>query len=83
MPRKPTAHAGLDQLRQQAAAERVHHRNHQTEIQATELEVEEASLAIADGYAAEDERAVTARREGKAAALSKLEDLHHSGFSAE
>jgi hypothetical protein len=30
MPRKPTAHAQLDQLRQQAAAERVRQRELQT-----------------------------------------------------
>jgi multidrug resistance efflux pump len=45
---KQSAHAELDQLRQQAAAERVRHRELRAEIQAMELEVEQASGAIAD-----------------------------------
>jgi hypothetical protein len=57
--------------------------NSKPEIQATELEVQNASGAIADGYAAEDQRAVTSSREAEGAALAKLEDLHHRLAGAE
>jgi hypothetical protein len=44
--------------------------NSKPEIQATELEVQNASGAIADGCAAEDQRAVTSSREVEGAAPS-------------
>jgi excisionase family DNA binding protein len=85
MPRKAkqSAHAKLDQLRQQAATERVRHRELQAEIQAAEREVERASGAIGDAYAADDERAVTSSRKAEGAALTKLEDLQHRLAGAE
>lgn len=83
MPRKPTAHAQLDQLRQQAAAERVRHRDLQAELEAAELEVEQASHAIAAGYAAEDQHAVTAARKAEEAAAVQVKDLQHRVTGAE
>jgi hypothetical protein len=82
-PRRQTAHAGLDRLSQQAATERVRHRDLAAEFEATKHAVEEASRAITDAYAAEDERAVGQGREAEQQAVAKLKDLEHRLTGAE
>jgi hypothetical protein len=85
MPRtaKQSAHAQLDELRQRAAAERVQHRELEAQADAATLEVEQASSAIADGYAAEDQRAVTAARKAEEAAVAKVKETQHRLAGAE
>jgi hypothetical protein len=82
-PRKPTAYAQLDRLSQQAAAERVRHRDLAAEFEAAKHAVEQASRAITDGYAAEDERAVGQAREAEQQAVAKVKDQQHRLTGAE
>jgi hypothetical protein len=70
-------HAQLDELRQQAAAERMKLRELETNLAAAELDVEQQSRAIADGYAAEDERAVAEARHAEEQAVAKVRELQH------
>jgi chromosome segregation ATPase len=79
MPRKTTqsAHATLDGLRQHAAGERVKARELEGELEAAKVEVETASAAIAEAYAAENQRAVTAARKAEEAAVAKVRELQH------
>jgi hypothetical protein len=79
MPRKTnkSAHAALDELRQHAAGERVKTRELEAELEATKAEVETASGAIAEAYAAENQRAVTAARKTEEASVAKVRDLQH------
>lgn len=75
MPPKTSAHQMLDHHRQQVAAERVRHRELDAEMKAAKLAVEQAAAAIAEGYAAEDQRAVAASRKAEEAAVAKVKDL--------
>jgi hypothetical protein len=75
-PRK-TAHAELDELRQLAAAERIKRRDLEAQLAAAELDVEQRSAAVTDGYAAEDQRAVARARKGEQQAAAKASELHH------
>jgi hypothetical protein len=75
-PRK-AAHAQLDELRQHAAAERIKRRDLEAQLAAAELDVEQHSAAITDGYAAEDQRAVARARKGEQQAIAKAGELHH------
>jgi hypothetical protein len=79
VPRKDQqpAHAALDELRQQAAGERVKARELEAELGAAKAEVKTASGAIAQAYAAENQRAVTAARKTEEAAVAKIRDLQH------
>jgi hypothetical protein len=79
MPRKTTqsAHASLDELRQQAAGERVKARELEAELEAVKTDVDAASDAITEAYAAENQRAVTAARKTEEAAVAKVRDLQH------
>jgi hypothetical protein len=72
-----TAHAALDELRQAAANERMKQRELVAALEAAKAEVEQASAAIADGYAAEDERAVTQARKTEEAAVADVRELQH------
>jgi hypothetical protein len=83
MPPKKSAHNVLDQLRQQAAAERVRHRELEAEMQAAKLKVEQVGAAIADGYAADDKRAVSSSRKAEEAAVAEVKDLQHRVSGAE
>jgi hypothetical protein len=78
-----STHAELDLLRQQAAAERVRHRELQAEMEAAKLAVEQAGAAIAEGYAAEDQRSVAVSRKAEEAAVAKVKDLQHRLTGAE
>lgn len=82
-PRKQSAHAELDELRQAAAGERVKQRELGLQLDAAKLEVEQASASIADGYAVEDQRAVTAARKTEEAAVAKVRELQHRANGAE
>jgi hypothetical protein len=83
MPRNKTAHAQLDELRQAAAGERMKQRELEAQLQGARVEVEQASAAIADGYAAEDQKAVAAAGEAEDAAVAKVKDLQHRLNGAE
>jgi chromosome segregation ATPase len=85
MPRKAkqSAHATLDELRQQAAGERVKARELEAELEAAKTEVETASDAIAEAYAAENQRAVTAARKTEQAAAAKVKETQHRLAGAE
>jgi hypothetical protein len=76
-PRRQSAHAELDELRQQAAAERVKARDVEAQLEAAKAKVEQASASIADGYAAEDQRAVTIARKAEQAAVAQVYELQH------
>jgi hypothetical protein len=71
------AHDELDQLRQEAASERVKVRDADLALAAAKVEVEDAGRAITDGYAEEDPEAVRAARERERDAVEKLEDAQH------
>jgi hypothetical protein len=77
VPRKPTAHATRDELRQTVVAERVKARELKTQLEVAKVEVNAASQAITDGYAAEDERAVARAREVEQQAVAKVRDPQH------
>jgi hypothetical protein len=70
-------HDELDQLRQEAAGERVKVRDADLALAAAKVEVEDAGRAITDGYAAEDQEAVRAARDREREAVEKLEDAQH------
>jgi hypothetical protein len=72
-----TAHAQLDELRQYAAAERIKRRDLEAQLAAADLDAEQHSAAITDGYAAEDQRAVARARKGEQQAIAKAGELHH------
>ena len=77
MPRKPTAHAELDELRQQAATERVRARDLDAQLEAAEDQLEDAAQAIIAGHANDDEKAVTAARKAEDQAIAAVKDLRH------
>ena len=72
-----TAHARLDLLRQQAAAERVKQRELEAQIDTAKAKVESASAAITEAYASEDNRLVAKQRKGLEVAEAELLDLQH------
>jgi len=74
---KRSAHADLDQVRQEYVQEHARVRKFQVELEAAKAEVEGARRAITDGYAAEDEQAVGEARKREQSAVAKLEDLRH------
>lgn len=74
---KRSAHAELDQVGQEYVQEQARVREFQVELEAARAEVEGASRAITDGYAAEDEQAVREARKREQSAVEKLEDLRH------
>jgi hypothetical protein len=80
-PRK-TAHAELDELRQQATAERVKARNLEAQLEAAKVEVEDASRAVTDAYAAEAAKLAQQRRKQLEAAEAKVIDLGHQVTAA-
>lgn len=76
--RNPTsAHATLDQLRQQAAGERVKQRELQAELEAAKAAVDRASDEITEAYAAENQRAVTTARKAEQDAVAQVRELQH------
>jgi hypothetical protein len=79
MPRKskPTGHAELDELRQEAADERMKQRDLEAQLEANKAKVEQATAAIAAAYASEDERAVTSARKAESKAIAELRELQH------
>ncbi len=56
---RKTAHAELDQLQEQATAQRVKARNLEAQLEAAKVAVEDASRAVTDAYAAEDANSPT------------------------
>jgi hypothetical protein len=82
MPRKQTAHAELDQLQEQATAERVKARTLGAQLEAAKVEVEDASRAVTDAYAAEDAKLAQQRRKQLEAAEAKVIDLGHQVTAA-
>jgi hypothetical protein len=74
---KTTAHGELDQLQQQYAQEHTRVRELEAELEAGKFDVERASREIADGYAVDDERAVTEARERQHQAVERVRELQH------
>jgi hypothetical protein len=79
---KQTAHAQLDQLQEQATAERVKARNLEVQLEAAKVEIEDASRAVTDAYAAEDAKLAQQRRKQLEAAEAKVIDLGHQVTAA-
>jgi len=79
---RKTAHAELDELRQQATAERVKARNLEAQLEAAKVEVEDASRTVTDAYAAEDAKLAQQRRMQLEAAEAKVIDLGHQVTAA-
>jgi hypothetical protein len=77
MPRKQSAHAELDQLRQAAATERVKQRELEVQKDAAKVKVESAGASITEAYAAEDRRLVAKCRKDLDAAKAEVLDLEH------
>jgi hypothetical protein len=79
MPRKATvsAHAEVDRLRQQAAAERVSARELQAQLEAAKVAVDDAGAAVTEAYAADDGKLVSRRRSELDAAAADVLDLQH------
>jgi hypothetical protein len=53
------------------------HREVEAALEAAKVEVEQASAAIADGYAAQEERALAQARTTEEKAVAKVLELHH------
>jgi hypothetical protein len=76
-PLKQSAQERLDQLRRDAADERVKVRDLEAQLEAAKLDAESASRAISDGYATESQRDVAQARKAEEAAIIKVKDLQH------
>ena len=79
MPRsKPTAHAELDQLRQQAAIERMKARDLEAQLEAAEDQLEDAFLP-GDHRGARERQPEGGRRrsQGEEKAIAAVKDLRH------
>jgi hypothetical protein len=74
---KTTAHGELDQLQQQYAQEHTRVRELEAELEAAKFDVERASREIADGYAVDDDRAVTEARRREHQAVERVRELQH------
>ena len=74
---KETAHAQLDRLRQQAAAERVNERELAARLEAATAAVDDAGAAVTEAYAAEDAKLAQRRRQEVDAAAADVLDLQH------
>jgi hypothetical protein len=74
---RKTAHAELDELRQRAADERMKRRDLEAALVSAKVKVEEASVAITDGYAADDRRAVGRARKAEEEAVAEVRELQH------
>jgi hypothetical protein len=62
MKQRKSAHAELDELRQAMAHERMKARDADVALDAAKAEVDEASRAVADAYALEDDKLAAQRR---------------------
>ncbi len=74
---KQSAHAQLDQLRQQAAGERVNRRELAVRLEAAKAAVDDAGAAVTEAYAAEDPKLAARRRQEVDAAAADVLDLQH------
>jgi hypothetical protein len=74
---KQSAHAQLDQLRQQAAAERVNERELAAQLEAAKVAVDDAGAAVTEAYAADDAKLAQRRRQEVDAAAAEVLDLQH------
>jgi hypothetical protein len=77
VPRKQSAHAKLDQLRQATAAERVKQRELGAQKDLAKVKVESAGASLTEAYAAEDGRLVAKCRKDLEAAKAEVLDLEH------
>lgn len=75
--RRKTAHTELDELRQQAAHERMTQRELEAALAAAKAKVEQAFGAITNGYAADDQRAVARARKAEEEAVAEVRELQH------
>jgi hypothetical protein len=74
---RKSAHAELYQLRQQAACERMKARDLEAAVEAAKAKVDEASRAVADAYALEDDKLAAQRRKELQDAEAEVIDLGH------
>jgi hypothetical protein len=77
MKQRESAHAELDELRQQAAGERMKGRDLEAALDAAKFKVDEADGAVADAYALEDAKLAAHRRKELEAAEAAVIDLGH------
>jgi hypothetical protein len=75
---KQSARAQLDQLRQQAAGERVNERELAVRLEAAKAAVDDAGAAVTEAYAADDAKLAQRRRQEVDAAAAEVLDLQHS-----
>jgi len=75
--KRKTAHAELDELRQEAAGERMKQRHLEAQLEAGKAKMEEASNAITAAYEVEDKRAVETARQELQSAEADVADLSH------
>ena len=77
MPRKQSAHATHDRLRQATAAERVNERELVLRLEAAKAAVDDAGAAVTEAYAADDAKLAARRRQEVDAAAAEILDLQH------
>jgi hypothetical protein len=74
---KQSAHAQLDQLRQQAAGERVNERELAVRLEAAKAAADTAGAAVTEAYAADDPKLAARRRQELDVAAAEVLDLQH------
>ena len=82
MPRKTTAHAELDQLRQTVARERLRARDVDAELEAAKQRVEDISDDLTEAFADDDTKLIQQRRQELQAAEAEVKDLAHRSKAA-
>jgi len=81
---RKSAHAQLDELRQKVASEGVKFREAQVGLKASKAKVDDASRALTDAYAAEDDAKLARERRGELqAAEAEVVDWQHRVTGAE
>jgi hypothetical protein len=83
MPRKQSAHARLDALRQRVATEGMKQRDAAALLEASKAKVEDAASALTNAYAAEDAKLVQQRRKELEQAEAEVLEAQHRVNGAE
>jgi hypothetical protein len=82
MPRKPSAHAELDGLRQDVATARLQTRNVDAELESAKQRLEDISDDLGEAYVEDDAKAIQQRRQELQAAEAEVKDLAHQSKAA-
>ena len=82
-PPKQSAHEQLDQLRRDAADERVKLRHLEVQLEAARQDVEDVSADLTEAFAAEDQQAAQRTRKQLQTAETRVVDLQHQAKGAE